>query len=830
MTEPVMTQPRGSPNGKMYQEAMTQYQWLLANPEAWEGDPEMTNPDGSLNLCLDCINVDWSNETDIRDAHKLIEEGYSAGTHQNEKAFQEGLHKYELSDPVYGNIKQKEEAPVEAPAVIPTGEVTIQRYGGTPAYAYGGWTAEDIAMFTGGMPEAEYGMAMGANSQNYQGRTKNLNGAVRFFRRGGLPMAQTGVNTQEPVKVNIAGMDKDQIDRAVRLASQKNPGKPIQTVNGTKSQNITFKPVDFSKQSTEGIDMKLFGSSPNSVAAAAQYKLIQDKMADPEIAKALCDKTLESIKNPKSYISKGRNGQPPKQGKTWEQQGHALPPCDQVVAQFLQHQKRNLAFQGHNVDSRLFNDSGQGFDTPEEIIKRQARNPETGEVIKTAEEAQKAIDYVTSKYGTNVKAVSAKIGIPLEESTTDRALQQATFHGYAHMVDDMKAGKYGEDMQYKLSSFAGDLQRGVADETGMEGLFDTKGVQISPIDDFRTSDKSYYGNTTAGQIAGAGLLEWSAEDIAEQKKQETEGKKCPCQKSDGTVIDVSTNPNTGQCNECVEDKQVDVNKPAEWWLQDTIKSAGAFGDRMGIKKYMPWSPRVDLETPRPTFKDPARELADNAEQANIQSQAMGQFAGPQGMSSRQSNIQGQASKNAANVLSRYNNDNVNIGNQFEMAVTGIRNQEQMANAGANQKVYDQNTMANQQFDNSKMALRHNALNQYTNAITNRMKTDALNQLYPQYNVRPGVGGKLTFTEGRGLTRQGSGSSKTYDEWFKYYKDQNQNDEDAGNNANRAFNSQGGGGGGDDKQAILQTLYGKKIGGQLKEGGFTYGDITYPFIL
>ena len=42
---------------------------------------------------------------------------------------------------------------------------------------------------------------------------------------------------------------------------------------------------------------------------------------------------------------------------------------------------------------------------------------------------------------------------------------------------------------------------------------------------------------------------------------------------------------------------MDVDEPAPWWLQDTIKTAGAFGDLMGIKKYMPWAPKVDLEVP-----------------------------------------------------------------------------------------------------------------------------------------------------------------------------------------------------------------------------------------
>jgi hypothetical protein len=48
-------------------------------------------------------------------------------------------------------------------------------------------------------------------------------------------------------------------------------------------------------------------------------------------------------------------------------------------------------------------------------------------------------------------------------------------------------------------------------------------------------------------------------------------------------------------------------------------------------------------------------------------------------------------------------------------------------------------------------------------------------------------------------------------------------------AKNAFNSQGSTTTSDNKKEILKQQYGKK-GGQMKKGGFTYGDITYPFIM
>jgi hypothetical protein len=169
----------------------------------------------------------------------------------------------------------------------------------------------------------------------------------------------------------------------------------------------------------------------------------------------------------------------------------------------------------------------------------------------------------------------------------------------------------------------------------------------------------------------------------------------------------------------------------------------------------------------------------------------------------------------------------------------------MANQGATQRLYDQNTIANQQYDNAKLAMRNNLRNQYTNAMTNRSKTDALNQLYPQYAVSPGTGGFMHFTQGKNMTGQSSGSTKTYDQWLKYYKeDQGMDDADAINAAKGAVNSQGGSES-TDKSGIINAHYGKfggqtkadiinaayaKLGGQMmKKGGHVYANMVFPFL-
>ena len=186
-------------------------------------------------------------------------------------------------------------------------------------------------------------------------------------------------------------------------------------------------------------------------------------------------------------------------------------------------------------------------------------------------------------------------------------------------------------------------------------------------------------------------------------------------------------------------------KPPEWWLQDTVNTMGAASDLASVKKYMPWEARVDLEEPRPTFLDPTRELGQQSEQANIAAQASASFAGAQGLGARNAATQGQGAAQAANTLSNINNQNVNIANQFEGTQVGIRNQESMLNQQMANRVFDKNTIANQQFDNAKLAGRQNLRNSYNTGVTNKWKTDALNQMYPNYQTRPGVGGRVIYT-------------------------------------------------------------------------------------
>lgn len=229
--------------------------------------------------------------------------------------------------------------------------------------------------------------------------------------------------------------------------------------------------------------------------------------------------------------------------------------------------------------------------------------------------------------------------------------------------------------------------------------------------------------------------------------------KSPCECTDpdtGETYDPGEDAN-GNCNDCTKDYpgsgvyKNNTERNPEWWLQDTVNTFGAVGDLAGIRKYMPFEVRADLEEPRPTFVDDTRGQGKINAAANVAAQATGQFARAQGQGANLSAIQGANAAAAADLASQTNNQNVNIGNQFEAAQVGVRNQENMLNQQMANRVYDKNVVANQQFDNAKRQGRANVRESYNTALTNRAKTDAMNQMYPNYQVSPGSGGLVNYT-------------------------------------------------------------------------------------
>jgi hypothetical protein len=700
------------------------------------------------------------------------------------------------------------------------------------------------------IPQAEYGMAMGSGmSQNYQGRPKRIPGSGPITRM---------VKAQSGIEIDATNMTEEQLQRAIWDQQQKDKNAQIIVTRKdpsgqTKKQKLKTSGF-YIPEGKDIKDLKGFPDTPAGRVAASQYLLIEQNLNNPIVRAEIIKNTKAAINNADAWTGKGGTKDP---NRTWSKIYGTEPSDDEIIQQALNHQKRNLMFEANEVDPQLFTDIGSGLDTVDKILSEGYVNPKTGKPYTKAEAAAELKRLNDAGY-TSVANMSEKLGVPLDPKGKDRVLQQATMHGYAKSYKDFESGAYDSnpDAKYAMDNFLGNVSlvhSGASDETSMGTLYGAIGNKISPLDDrYDYSSNNWYqknsrtgklergkfttyGDTTAGHKYMVGQRKLEFEDLSEETPaSESVSKKCPCQKSDGTVLEMTAYAD-GSCPPCEEDMDINVpGKPSGMWLQDTIKTTGAFGDLMGINKYMPFAPGVDLETPRPTFLDPTRDLGANAEQATIQTQALAQFAGPQALSARSAGVQGLAAKNAADILAKYNNANVNLGNQFELKSNDIRNQESTLRQATAQRLYDQNTIANQQFDNAELAMGNNLRNYYTNAITNRWKTDALNQLYTSHAVDPTVGGMMKFqpTE-RAFDGQKSGGM-TMQEAIDWCKQNNPNATDHSacmqrvmNTQNKTASSEGTGA----NAGVINTMYPSQMGGPVfADGGYVYINSWLPFIM
>lgn len=173
------------------------------------------------------------------------------------------------------------------------------------------------------------------------------------------------------------------------------------------------------------------------------------------------------------------------------------------------------------------------------------------------------------------------------------------------------------------------------------------------------------------------------------------------------------------------------------------------------KKYLPYMAQYNATLPEATFKDPNRELAANAEQAYIMSQGLSNVAGgPGNYMTNISAIQGKAAENAANILGRYQNDNVGIANYFAPLRSDIMNKQKLYNAERVNELWKANAIANQQYDNSKNAYRNNLARTFGQAWNNRMNLGMTNAVNPMYNIDP-LSGRSFFINGYGPDRLGA---------------------------------------------------------------------------
>jgi hypothetical protein len=420
----------------------------------------------------------------------------------------------------------------------------------------------------------------------------------------------------------------------------------------------------------------------------ANYKEIERNFRDnPKVRSEFIAKTRAAMANKENY--KGKSGKYATQFSADEIKNFT---DQQLVDSFLDMQKRNLALLAHDKNNSVkYGDANDAGSNTNKIL--------------------------TKRFN--------EIGVPLPNDAVTARIQQATYIGYNDLIKN-KDSYEDPELKGALQNFK--IAAGGPEEETIDVSGGSRSKTVSSID-------NAYTDNTSRQIAG-----W---DPPKEKPADPE---TPA----ADVVDPADPEAPYTPAKADNFQQPDIDFGAPWWLQDVIKTGHAAGNLMRIKKYAPWQAKANVVTPDVTFYDPTRELAANAEQSNIAAQNLAQFTGPQAFNARFSETQGNAARNAADILGRYNNLNVGVSNQQSAANANIMNQAGQNAANAATSLWDKYQIMNQQFDNSKSQARDALVNQYTNAITNKEYTANLNQINPQYAVDPSMGGRMYFRNPRDL--------------------------------------------------------------------------------
>ena len=267
-------------------------------------------------------------------------------------------------------------------------------------------------------------------------------------------------------------------EELLRDAQQANPGEQIIIVEGGQKKRLkssTFKLPTWDESQSLG----QFPNTDEGKIAAAQYYLIEKNLQNPDVRREIIAETRNALNDKKAFQSKAEYNAGTASTRNYktifgdDPMDPAKLSDDKIIEMALKHQRRNYLAQGYDIDPQVFTNTGNALDNVSTI--KTYINPKTGSNY-TATEAQDLIDRYNANGWTSVQKTSNAIGIDLDESGKDRAVQQATMHGYARMHKKYGDNGYTADpnVEYNMYNFLGNVNMqpsGAADESSMGDLY-----------------------------------------------------------------------------------------------------------------------------------------------------------------------------------------------------------------------------------------------------------------------------------------------------------------------------------------------------------------------
>ena len=185
----------------------------------------------------------------------------------------------------------------------------------------------------------------------------------------------------------------------------------------------------------------------------------------------------------------------------------------------------------------------------------------------------------------------------------------------------------------------------------------------------------------------------------------------------------------------------------EFWTQDLnlLGNIAMRNRRLGT----PWQPDVSPVRMDTVLKDPTRAIGALNEQLAANNLGLSGYAGPQAASARMSELAGKNATAIANVVSRYNTDNVNTINNANYRNAMLERATEQESRNRKVKEYDDYERALEKYNNELMFDRDQYTLAMNNALTNRANTYNMNSINDIYQISPSNQGMIYYNRGRG---------------------------------------------------------------------------------
>jgi len=575
---------------------------------------------------------------------------------------------------------------------------------------------------------------------------------------GGIPMAQNGLNNStpesddawirkileyeatkggyDPNKKNAYGLsnwgynsrDPKSIEEAIAFFKQDFLPKVQQYPAGVKERmadyiyNTGRSPEDFLLYAAGKITLSQLNSPKNFTSEWNEFKPeIEKMMTDPSFLQTIDAKKADVYKTTKGGTLENPN---PAFDATWSGRIN-MWNTDQENQQTTQGNPNSKVFIEERTSKKTGKKAYLYYDGNEKYLLDETGAEIPGSRrVRTAEDNDKpAIQTYTDEEKKVLKSMAPNLILPEDyvESLQKKGTT-GTFGRFDKASADKNWGWYGKKINWNNPTEVGAAQEKYNKE--MYNRFKNAG--------YTPEEASRYVNMIGfdkGIEKGPNALDSKAGkytetrvlfDVPPKRKKEQAG-------SDIREMDQNVD---------LSAKRPDRSRPIGLYPQDIVNTVGALQNLYGINKYMPRQVQFTPEYVEPTYYDPTREIAANAEMANIAAQNLAQFTGPQAFNARYSDVQGKGLANAANIMGRYNNLNVGVANQFEMANKQLANEANFKNALAADDFYTKTAIANQQYDNARRQGREAVQQNIVGAMDNYFNTKLMNELYPQYYISP----------------------------------------------------------------------------------------------